>query len=536
MRGALFLLIFVALSFAQNLVEKYELYRKFLDTKDVFLGKRLLERYPDAPFRNELILRLAELTYKENPQEARKLLEQIDLEKLPPSRQKKVLELWDKLGLPKKPLVLAYPERFISYINTYSFSPEEREKIARKLFNKKKYEYVVRLSQNCYYLGVSYYKLGNFEEAERILRNCNQDEAKKYLLFLYFKKGEPLKAEEYARELQDPYLYYLLGREYLDREDFSKAKAFLSLSTYPEAPFFLGILYYIEKDFEKAKESFEKYAPSTDLDRAKKAFWLFKTNLALKKTEEALQNLSEASKYENFYGAVARLYLGEKVYNPVVKTSIEKPNLFFQLKRISELGFPYYMRIEAFRNMDEITSGDLLLLKDYDTYLTIRLSARKYGVSSDIYKLVAYPTPFREVVRQASQKFNVSEALIYAVMRQESLFDVYAVSRSGAMGLMQLMDFTAKWKAERLGMSVKDLFDVETNITLGTAYLRFLLDYWNGNLAKAVASYNAGQGAVSRWKDYGDDYIFIELIPYRETRDYVKKVLYNYYVYNEILK
>jgi len=104
------------------------------------------------------------------------------------------------------------------------------------------------------------------------------------------------------------------------------------------------------------------------------------------------------------------------------------------------------------------------------------------------------------------------------------------------MGLMQLMDFTAKWKAERLGMSVKDLFDVETNITLGTAYLRFLLDYWNGNLAKAVASYNAGQGAVSRWKDYGDDYIFIELIPYKETRDYVKKVLYNYYIYNELLK
>jgi len=89
MRGVLVLLAFIAFSFAQNIVEKYELYRNFLDAKDISLGKKLLERYPDAPFRNELILRLAELIYRENPQEARKLLDQIDLEKLPPSRQKK---------------------------------------------------------------------------------------------------------------------------------------------------------------------------------------------------------------------------------------------------------------------------------------------------------------------------------------------------------------------------------------------------------------------------------------------------------------
>ena len=62
------------------------------------------------------------------------------------------------------------------------------------------------------------------------------------------------------------------------------------------------------------------------------------------------------------------------------------------------------------------------------------------------------------------------------------------------------------------------------------------LDYWDGNLVKALASYNAGPRAVSRWKDFGDDYLFIELIPYKETRKYVKRVLYNYYVYREILK
>ena len=276
--------------------------------------------------------------------------------------------------------------------------------------------------------------------------------------------------------------------------------------------------------------------PLKDIDRAKKAFWLFKTNLALKRPEEALLNLLEASKYENFYSAVAKLYLNHRVYNPAVKTSVDKPNLFFQLKEISEIGFPYYMRIEAFRNKEYITSGDILLLKDYDPYLSIRLAVNKFGVDSDIYRLVAYPTPFRGIVKQVSRRFNVSESLIYAVMRQESLFNIYAISPSGAMGLMQLMDFTAKWKAKRLGISARDIFDVYTNITLGTAYLRYLLDYWEGDLVRAIASYNAGPGAVSKWKDYGDDYIFIELIPYRETRKYVKKVLYNYYVYQDLLK
>ncbi|WP_461828670.1 lytic transglycosylase domain-containing protein [Aquifex sp.] len=536
MRGVVLLLILFVTAFSQELVEKYELYRIFLDTKDVQLGKRLLERYPDAPFRNELIIRLVELTYRKKPSEARRLLKKVNLKRIPPSRQKEVIRIWRRLGLSLKPLVLAYPEKFLPYVTRYRFSQEEREKIAKRLFYRKKYEYVIKLSQNCYYVGVSYYRLGKLNRAEKILKNCELNRAKRYLIYLYLRKGMFIKAENFVEELADPYFYYLLGREYLERENYIKAREFLSKSTYPEAKFYLGLLNYIERNYEEAKKNFEEYSPLKDIDRAKKFFWLFKTSLALRKPEEALSNLLKASAYENFYSAVAKLYLNRKVFIPAVKTSVEKPKLFFQLKEISELGFPYYMRVEAFRNMKNLTSGDILLLKDYDPYLSIRLAVNKYGVDSDIYKLVAYPTPFRGIVKQVSKRFDVSEALIYAVMRQESLFNVYAVSPSGAMGLMQLMDFTARWKAKRLGIEARDVFDVHTNITLGAAYLRYLLDYWDGDLVRAVASYNAGPGAVSKWKDYGDDYIFIELIPYRETRKYVKKVLYNYYVYRELLK
>ena len=536
MRGIVFFFTLIVFAFSQNIVEKYKLYRIFLDTRDIALGEKLLKNYPDAPFKNELILYIVRSTYKENPQKAKKLLKQLNLKRVPPSLRKEVIRIWKSLRLNIKPLVVAYPERFLSYLKVYKFSKSKRERIAKRLFYMRKYRYVVDLSTDCYLVGVSYYKLGKFDTAEKILERCNKDKAKKYLLFLYVKKGQFLKAERFAEKVNDPYIYYLLGREYLQRENFLKAKIFLSRSTYPEAKFYLGLVHYIEQNFKEAKKSFESYFPLKESDRAKKLFWLFKTNLSLGKSDEALSKLTEASKYDNFYGAVARLYLNRNVYVPVVKISVERPNLFFQLKEVSELGFPYYMRIEAFRNMEDITSGDILLLKDYDPYLSIRLAVKKYGVGSDLYKIVAYPTPFRGLVKQASERFNISEALIYAVMRQESLFNVYAVSPAGAKGLMQLMSFTAKWKAKRLGMSVEDIFDVYTNITLGTAYLKHLLDYWDGNLVKAIASYNAGPKAVSRWKDYGDDYLFIELIPYKETRKYVKRVLYNYYVYQDILE
>ncbi len=97
------------------------------------------------------------------------------------------------------------------------------------------------------------------------------------------------------------------------------------------------------------------------------------------------------------------------------------------------------------------------------------------------------------------------------------------------------MDFTARWISERIGYKYSDVFEPRTNILLGTAYLSFLMDFWDGGLVRVVASYNAGQGAVSRWHEYDDEYLFIETIPYNETRKYVRKVLWFYYVYREIL-
>jgi soluble lytic murein transglycosylase-like protein len=119
-------------------------------------------------------------------------------------------------------------------------------------------------------------------------------------------------------------------------------------------------------------------------------------------------------------------------------------------------------------------------------------------------------TPFSEMVKKASAKFGVDEKVINAVIKNESSFKPRAVSRCGAMGLMQLMPGTAK------SLGVKDPFNVEENIMAGTRYLKQKINEFGGNVPLALAAYNAGSGAV---KKYGG------IPPYKETVNYVNKVI-----------
>jgi soluble lytic murein transglycosylase len=145
-----------------------------------------------------------------------------------------------------------------------------------------------------------------------------------------------------------------------------------------------------------------------------------------------------------------------------------------------------------------------------------------------------YPHPFVDIVSKEATARGVEAPLVYSLMRQESLFDRYAVSPASAYGLMQLLLSTARRVAAAepdLGaIGVQDLFDPEINIRLGTAYLAELSQRFSGDSVLMLAGYNAGEQAAERWKTKlagleRDE--FIEQISYRETRDYVKKVLRN---------
>ncbi|MGL4367176.1 MAG: lytic transglycosylase domain-containing protein [Brevinemataceae bacterium] len=124
------------------------------------------------------------------------------------------------------------------------------------------------------------------------------------------------------------------------------------------------------------------------------------------------------------------------------------------------------------------------------------------------------PETWDNIIKAASQEFNIDKELIHSVIKTESLYNPSAVSRAGAKGLMQLMPETAQ------DLGITDIFDPEQNIYGGTKYLRQMLDKYQGNLVKALAAYNAGPAAVDRNNG---------VPPYKETQEYIPKVLNDYY-------
>ncbi len=148
-----------------------------------------------------------------------------------------------------------------------------------------------------------------------------------------------------------------------------------------------------------------------------------------------------------------------------------------------------------------------------------------------------YLRPAPDLIHQAAVAHNIPINLLYAIMKQESAFDRYAVSRTGARGLLQLQPYTMraieKWDYLQ-PMATSDLFQPAVNIDYAARFIRRLLDRYQQPLL-AIAAYNAGPKAIDEWlTTFGDLELayFIERIPYKETRDYVKYVISNWVAYD----
>jgi len=151
-----------------------------------------------------------------------------------------------------------------------------------------------------------------------------------------------------------------------------------------------------------------------------------------------------------------------------------------------------------------------------------------------------FPMPFRDAVVKRSREIGLDPAYVYGLIRQESRFVMDARSQVGASGLMQVMPATARWTARRIGMpsfSVEQLSERDTNIAIGTGYLKLVLDDFGGSMPLAAAAYNAGPGRPRVWRNGPslEGAAWAENVPFQETRDYVKKVVSNTAVYAAIL-
>lgn len=143
----------------------------------------------------------------------------------------------------------------------------------------------------------------------------------------------------------------------------------------------------------------------------------------------------------------------------------------------------------------EVNANYVLVMKEKPVYFAVGTDISKYDL----------------LIAKAADKYQVDSALVKAVIKAESNFNHQAVSRAGARGLMQLMPRTASY------LQVADAFHPENNIEGGVRYLRYLLNLYQNNLPLALAAYNAGIGAVSRYNG--------QIPPYRETQSYVQRVI-----------
>ncbi len=232
---------------------------------------------------------------------------------------------------------------------------------------------------------------------------------------------------------------------------------------------------------------------------------------------------------------------------------------------------PRVFRWQSLPNMMGYTAALLIWLRQYDealrfintplppevkAWLYLKTGKIMQGVGTAGFRLegqpepttrweLAYPLGYADIVDQETRKNAIDPLLVHAVIRQESRYDPNAISRSNAMGLMQLLKGTAYGVAKHNGITLtspKDIFQPRTNIQLGTAYLAYVLRRNDGNAMLAVASYNGGPNAVTKWlkqhqaKGLSDMDVYVENIPYDETRDYVRKVFAHYWNYERIYK
>jgi soluble lytic murein transglycosylase len=271
-------------------------------------------------------------------------------------------------------------------------------------------------------------------------------------------------------------------------------------------------------------------------------YWRGRAYKARGRSAEANQLFAPISTEQTFYGRLALEDLGEVVeatptsYQPP-KENVEAMAQVPSFQRAIAL-YRFDMRLDGVREWAWGTRG-----LDDQQLLAAAEVARRYGVYDRAIATaertrtlhdfsVRYPVPFREAVRISARQVQLDEAWVYGVMRQESRFQTEVRSSAGAMGLMQLMPATAKWVAQRIGMAnfqQSMVTDIETNIRLGTYYLRYVYDLLDSSPVLASAAYNAGPGRARQWRANApmEGAVYAESIPINETRDYVKKVLAN---------
>jgi soluble lytic murein transglycosylase len=279
---------------------------------------------------------------------------------------------------------------------------------------------------------------------------------------------------------------------------------------------------------------------SKEREQAAWRYWKARALKATGRNEEATALLKPLSHEYHFYGQLALEDLGERISTPAAafkpaaadiramseNATVKRALEFYRLNLRVDAVREWIWLVRKFDDKQLLTAAELA--RRHELYDRTINTADKTETLHDFS--LRYIAPFRDVLKARASQMNLDEAWVYGLIRQESRFIVDARSTVGASGLMQLMPATAKWVAKKMGLrAIGDVTEVDTNVSLGTYYLKHVLDTLDGQPVLASAAYNAGPGRARAWRpdEPVEGAIYAETIPFNETRDYVKKVMAN---------
>lgn len=297
-----------------------------------------------------------------------------------------------------------------------------------------------------------------------------------------------------------------------------------------------------------------KSIDSMDPDNRTKAQWQYWYARALNElgqTKKADKIFDELDEQRNYHGFLASQYTDDDVsvnHNPLPMNELEvnavknlpglkRAKKLYQLQQTGMATSELYYLVKHLPVKEQYIVTKLV--SDWGWHVqALRLSS--FAEHKDDIT-IRFPLSHQETIDKHAKKRKLNPALIFALIRQESFFTPYVISHAGAVGLMQLMPATAKRTARKFSVSYDGqsaLKDSKKNIQLGSAHLRELHSDLKNHPVLVVAAYNAGKKAVRRWLPKGDAIdadVWIETVPYHETRNYLKNVIAYYIVYQHRL-
>ncbi len=286
-------------------------------------------------------------------------------------------------------------------------------------------------------------------------------------------------------------------------------------------------------------------------DDSRWQYWLARAREQLGQDVQANEAYVKAAADRSFFGFAAADRLGQPYALNLERYAIDDQTrarvarwpVVERTEALLRIGEPGLAASEWYAAVRRAEPQDARALADYAKRRRWHAKLVQTTIAGRMWNALdwRFPEAYRERFLHWGEQTNVDPYLLMGIARRESAYNPQALSPAGARGLMQLMPATASQLGQRLGIGDPGpygVLDPELNIRLGSTYIREMLDRYSGNRLAAAAAYNAGPGRVDRWlRDAPNEFdLFVESIPFRETRDYVQAVLSYQVIFESLAK